>query len=508
MEFDGAEIAGDGATAVSRRGVSPQARRKAQARPRSSQASASAPECCVCGGQDGDLSKIWRREHLHKHCWNGVRCYLRMHTSKSAKESEQRLFNRKRQDWQAAVRPLVVVDSATRRPRSLREDARESVVQHSPERYEEKQRIKDILLLSKDRYKRHKKDNDGWATDEASSEFERVVEAQSDQELDAGGSPRARVETAERIRVITRQVYRKRSSSARSLEQPPLGESDGSVSDTSAAPASSRKRSRHGASPAPLRTPQMSRTGGRSRIAPSPPPAAQEHSASASASLVAIGPRRLGVVEFLTAKAKLVKDTESLIGNATNKSSLVSRMQATLVKMNDEQIKQAMGDPSAIILDINTMVKDIEGFKATLSDMKIDELAPKTDQLEAFKVTLGEKVMLGEEVLEGMKFVLGQGRDEQRKQQMSVRYRRARLCSRLIAGGFPKTLANTIAMSMSGEVAISTDGIELNPAGDEFNPMRITLWDSTHEASGMPTIEKFSAALGVSIISLCVCLCV
>lgn len=503
MDYDGGDIAGDDATCeTGARLVQYESKRKRPPRPAPASSAAGEATCLVCLNP-GTMPKEWRRGHLHRECWNGVRAFLRKLKSKQAKDSEWTLFQKKREEWRAKVLPFVV-EQGSRRPPSLRDAAGvETADSHSPQRYEDRQRISEVRLLDKDRYKTHRKSVDGWASDEASSEFEREIEKQSDQEMDRHGNPRLRVDGVEVIRTVRGEIHRLGPKGGFSLRSMPLA-SDDPPSSASESPrqggSSTAKRRRPDKSPSKFSCASTSRAS----------PAEKRNSQDSSLASLACGSERLagrslGVVEFLTEKARLAKECDTCIATANLKSSISVRLRHAMSKVSESQRLELVGNPEKTLTAIEDVILALTRFRADATSVTVDSIASSYSQFEKLKVELQQREVEGDEALAGVKFILDQGSAISRKSQLSLGYQRRRFEERCVAGKVPGSLAKhmSLILQQSGGKQQQRH-ICINMSATDFDFMKFGLWDETAEV-GKSVLGKFEEPLLVSCTSLNVC---
>lgn len=264
MVFD-SEIAGDGdvqSAPISRH--APTKRRfhkspaipnqRASAEPTTKHDEQCEDDCLVCQrpSQGEPFGKQWRNGKMHRHCWNGVRCYLRAQRTKEAKDQEVALFYKNFETWRRAVLPLVVFDGGPRsvKTRAELQGVSNDLEDETTEVYEDHHRIRDTKLMVKSHFKARQKSLEGWLSDEASDEFEKQLGLQSGEEEDSDGNPRIRAKLSEVIRVTKgRRSVRRKASSRDTRGASTRGGIDGDSGSDMSMPHSSTKRPRHSRSP-------------------------------------------------------------------------------------------------------------------------------------------------------------------------------------------------------------------------------------------------------------------
>lgn len=461
--------------------------------------------CCVClEGQE--LDKSWRGEKLHKRCWNGVRCYLRLLTSKAQKDGEMGMFRRRREQWREKVLPLVVPDGLLR-PASVRQGAAD--VDDAPPDDEVVERITEKLLLPRQAYKIHKKMWEGWATDEASSEFEKELENQTDEELDTEGNPRVRVAGPERIRTTTRFRRNASSGSTAARPRPRSPSSSRNARRLSSSPsmprsavtrASSRRRrrSRSRASTArSVTTPKAGKTPGHNR-------GGQPHGSPTSTSQDL--DKKMSFVEFLTEKRRLREEVERVAAAARMKSSVLGRLQVAIPKLTSKQREELVGSPEETLKSMEGAIAKIDEYRIDLDKMQPLNL---TDFLQRFRTLQDElqtKKDESEEYYAGLKFILTSGAADQRKEKLASNHQRKTMATKLMAGSFGRNFAKLVAANLTNvdEAGSTNAAIDTDKTLKEFSPARISVWTTTTDV-GKQVIKQFEEPIvltwGVQLLS-------
>lgn len=132
--------------------------------------------CYLCAQTlDGD-DHDWRNKLFHRKCVNAIRCYRRMATSAGTIQNADALFFADPAKWRAQVSPLIRT-SAGSRTSSIRAQVKQHIVEQ--ETYNDKQRVATTIIMSRRRFRKHRRDTEDMGSLSADSEFEKRLKRQN-----------------------------------------------------------------------------------------------------------------------------------------------------------------------------------------------------------------------------------------------------------------------------------------------------------------------------------------
>lgn len=446
---------------------------------------------CESDGTDGNrgrLVKTWRNARFHQVCWNAIRAYLRKCESKRSKDVELYQFTNQPGEWRAAISPFIVSPGTPRSPHLSRGVA--TAVQANVEVYEERR----MLLLPKNRYKKYMRQWEGWCSDEASSEFERQVEQQSDPEADGNGHPRVR--TPDNDAVVYREVRKSAaqpssradsSAASRMLgSQLPRGRSqlsegggwgsssvagesnfgdfdddDGQAKRRRCAPSPSRASSVMG-----VPTPRSDRKGGRRE----------------DLGQLALKPAQtMTLVEYMQEKKRLESECNDCLKMFESRTFVRARIAAMWAKLNKEQQEEHKVGHTTTMEQLAHVHEKMNKLKGDLGTMKIADVEDMRTKLANAKAEVDKVSTTAEEFFAGMRFLAEQGTEKQRKVRLHDRYQRSKLATKLHMGGFRKAHAKNFANKFYDAPQECGAALARNIAGSAFDPLQVTVWDGTDD---------------------------
>ena len=458
--------------------------------PRAARAAAaeSGDMCYLCEKTDGDtLLKIWRGVRLHAICWNAIRAFQRKLETKRQKDEELIKFSSKVREWRADILPFIVQPGVTRLPqvRNAGSDGGEETVA-----FEQKVREERVLLLPKGRYKQYMKFWEGWTEDEASSEFEREIERQSDNEEDSAGNARLRV--CDNVCIVHRTGRIKKGHEPMSLVDSQGGptlseatrlsrgrsmvsESNYQPSPTGTVPGEGEesddemdvKRSRREVS--------VGRSGGKA----TPRSEKSSRRRPADASLATKLGRSLTLVEFMHEKKRLQSESSDALKLFESKNFVKGRIDTMWTKLTEDQQKPHFSAYEETMQYLCAGIGKMRKLRGEIEAMQIGDIDDCRERLAACMTEADKIAAKAEHFFEGAKFLVEECTQAQRKSQLHERYLRTKLGTKLMLGGFGKSFSKFFANRFYDTTP--QEGLVRNVAGEEFDITKVTVWDSTNE---------------------------
>lgn len=228
-------------------------------------------------------------------------------------------------------------------------------------------------------------------------------------------------------------------------------------------------------------------------------------------------PAAMSVVDFMREKQRLKKEVDATIAAARSKHALGPRLASALEKLTEAQKTEVVGSPKDILDNIEKAISQLEDHKQKMNDLKPEGIPEAQSQLTALTSALDQIAKSGDEVYEGIKFIMEQAKTEVRQVQFQLRHQRQRLQNKLAAAGYGQHFAKVVAevMQSNGDGTIGT-GIKANPDPAAMDFSCLMAWGGADEA-GKPFLELFRAPFGFRarecLVSFhrclpCVCVCV
>lgn len=433
---------------------------------------------------------------MHAICWNAVRAYQRKLETKRQKDDEQVKFSTKVREWRALISPFVVQPGVPRQVCRGSHDEGEEVT------IDQKVREERILLLPKGRYKQYMKFWEGWTEDEASSEFEREIEKQSDAEEDTAGNARLRV--CDNVCIVQRTGRIKKSveplsvAVARGVSAPSevTRHSRGRsyVSDSNYQPSPTATEAPFGEdsddeADVKRRRRETSVARSTAKVTPRPEGKSARRRTADASSLARKPGRSLTLVEFMHEKKRLQSECADALKMFESRNFVKGRIDAMWSKLSEEQQKPHLTAYEETMKNLNAGIQKMKRLKADIESMQMGDIDECRSKLSASLVETEQVAAKAEDFFDGVKFLAEETTQAQRKSQLHDRYRRAKLCSRLILGGFGKSFAKFVANRFYDTTP--QEGLACNVSCEDFDITKVTVWTSANDV-GWDMIKKLT----------------
>ncbi len=170
---------------------------------------------------------------------------------------------------------------------------------------------------------------------------------------------------------------------------------------------------------------------------------------------------------FVEAKTNLTKLVDDTVADTTAKKSAYARLTASVSRLAPEQLDelQKQADTVGLLLLVDEKIRSLWDYTEKVTCASFEEIDGVTASVNDIIEQLNVKNDEGEEMLEACSFLLGQEREDSRKQQMAQRYQRSKISGKLMLGGFGVGYAIVVAeklKTMQDDCKAFTNPDEIN----------------------------------------------
>lgn len=420
---------------------------------------AAEPKRHVCLDLHGDCGPHVRESRgvqLHEACWNGVRCFRRLCMTDESR-SEQSKFWRVGLAWRADILPL-------------NGNSNGSTLQASAKRKIEEMKsfigagaVQGPLLLTKPRFYVGVKREEGIGDGSASEECEARVAEQSDDHCD-GECLRVKVSDNVRLRDIRGERMHTTFIDDPGIRRQQQQEQQHQL-HSSPAPSSARA---YNFVIVPMPTPMKIMTTGQASQGSS-----SDGFDSQSGAVQGDVSRRRGTRPIFLHPEELKIECDGIWGKHHSKHGIIFNVQNGLDKMTPERKKDIERTPFGV--GAKDTLSKFDKHRGNLEMLKMGGLRDAEKKLAALTKELDGKTSLADEAHEGIKFVLDQDAEVERKQILHARYLRQEILDVVVGRGFPKSYAKHIAAwAPPNSRIVASYLVQTHP--EAFNPAHISMW--------------------------------
>lgn len=349
--------------------------------------------------------------------------------------------------------------------------------------------VEDELVLTKRRFKRFRSLWDGYASDEASVEFDSTLAEQRGKHS-LPNEDRIAVADIPRLR----KAKKRESGSSLSPSCKRVGDDlrHGRVLANSrrgcSATESSSVRSLRERTPTLDRSPArthatrgrvaltadtLRRMSQRSRSRGSRSPSAGRKSMYDSAASRFGDGSKITLVKVVTMKAELKRKAAQMVTDVRAGRCAFKKLQVMVAKMTPEQRIELGEDPQPPLDVVEAQLKELTSLGTDVETAKAHQMDHFSQRLDTASRKVQEHLQSCEAMLEAASFVMDSEKAASRKEANAQRYLRRKVCSRLVSGGYGANLAKTLVTLWDGELD-ATSSPRKNPV--EFQADAVTVW--------------------------------
>ena len=432
-------------------------------------------DCFLCESEllGTDKQVTWRDFNLHDHCRNAVRCAIRQVTTKPEKDELIKMAAIDPAAFRDHVEPLIVRPGQPKRGAGQRLQFIKKTKQQVHGKFSQRA----TMLLTKKRFKGWKRMWENMEADDASFEFESLLDQASSDNADSDAEPRVRVRDNEREVETrgTKETYEKhrtrdansddessmstkgrRARRARDHKKPrrvaSTGDGMDEDDDEDEAPLTGRKLQqshRRPCSPASVSTLQSPKG-----ISPVGSVTGSESAARSSrkrGALAATADSK--IVQFLHRKAEVKTTLQAFIAEISMpKTCVLNRIAEAIRRVEEHSL--TLTDAPITLHDVQKKMKDIiTALRAKLnelSDVAMADLDTTINAIDEKKQHFGKYENIGREQIDAVNFMYSEVKKEGRKDRFKKRYETQTVSKLLHANGFSKNLAHDVAKCLSG----------------------------------------------------------
>ena len=463
-------------------------------------------------------------------CWNGVRCFRRLHGPKELKALDREMAENP-DKWRHKAAPCA---SKGRSRASARREVKQQIETQS---YRKTESDKPVLSLTKRRYKSYKKMWDQMSSTEASDEFSAEHERQGG-EADSGSEERILVHDnpvkhyvegdstikksirpsekeghrarrgrsqqrddhqRHRRRHRTRESVRrgetrdhKHGRSMVSIKENSLGTDADSDSLSSAhapsaacsTPMTGRKREPEPSVARSSREPQKNDPANgmmpeedtdidvnkkvvKKRCRSKTAVEGKEFAPPAKVA------KKLSPREVMEQASCLQQRCTKSVTKLQGKGSILGKLRSGVGKLEQPQLASLEKDPQVVIKALEDMKNQLQELAQNCEGTKASELEAKKEGVDAAMTTYDGLVTEAEELLDALKYVISKQAKVAKGSRNQERYFRSKIQQRLVAGGWGPVLSKTVVPMLQ---AGHSEQISVNPG--TFKPASVSLWQS------------------------------
>lgn len=438
-------------------------------------------DCHVC--EEPGAGKVFHGFFTHMGCHAALRCrhrQIKQGGGQTAIDEELRFMREEPAEWRLEVKPLLEPDTRGTARAAARSKAKRFQDQCD---VNSRKKVKDKLTLTKRRYKHYCWLWDGIQSDEASSDFEKIlVEQNGTDTIDIDDIPRMRTETGTENRTGTRTYIEDGSDNhgGRSRSPPPVPRMSGASAPGAGDPTPITKSRAH-------------------RFGHAQPTFARSGSGPLS---VVCAEKEYDSVAFMRKKDDFKNGLQALLQEITGTKG----SKAALNLMEKELSAKNAGTAdlpyttSELLTKIQSMTDQLKALISDAAAMEKDGVDAVGAKIEVARSQVVELNKVIDEQLAAGNWKLAQARNGIRSNYHSKRWQNQKMTQKLVSGGYMPKHAQFVSEAIMREEAqpadttADSDGVvfvktkpQLDPSVGEFNNGQVALFSK----KDVPLVKAF-----------------
>ena len=201
-------------------------------------------------------------------------------------------------------------------------------------------------------------------------------------------------------------------------------------------------------------------------------------------------------VAFIQAKGEASKVASSKLAAGAGPKGLAAKIQVARDKLTELDMLKVEGDPEVVCQRIQDAEKKLGELLQAIEQCRLDDWAKKSAEMHLATLDVDEARAAAAPILDALNFLVDQAAKATKSKKNSDRYKRLRLQSKFVGGGWDKATAKALSIAVEpgagADMTLPTVA-HINP--ETFDPQKVTLWHKGGEESGETTNEPSASVV-------------